>query len=213
MDSGAELVVVEVAGPLAPDEQTRLVELEEVVDRNVAAYVETGLALREIRDSRLYRETYDSFDLYCSERWGFRRIHAHYLIAEADVHQLVNTSLNQAQARELVPLLDEPEKLQEVWQEVSESEEKVTAKKIREKVREVKPPKPKPRPKGQMGTDKRVEEVMQATRVIVNHKVQPDAWKRLSGTRKKQVVKSMDDAIAALQALAAEARTHLSNVD
>lgn len=37
----------------------------------VDALVRMSAALRDVRDRRLYRETHDSFDGYCQERWGF----------------------------------------------------------------------------------------------------------------------------------------------
>jgi hypothetical protein len=47
--------------------------------------VEVGNALREIRDSRLYRATHGTFEAYCRERWGISRPHAYRLISSAEV--------------------------------------------------------------------------------------------------------------------------------
>jgi hypothetical protein len=46
----------------------RLVELETQIQRNGSAI---GLALREIRDRRLYRETHPTFESYLEKRWGY----------------------------------------------------------------------------------------------------------------------------------------------
>ena len=43
------------------------------------------LALAEIRDSKLYRVYFSTFDAYCQEKWGFKKSYAHQLIASADV--------------------------------------------------------------------------------------------------------------------------------
>jgi hypothetical protein len=47
-----------VAPGLLPAERGRLAELEQVVERGLQTFVEVGLALTEIRDSRLYRVKY-----------------------------------------------------------------------------------------------------------------------------------------------------------
>jgi hypothetical protein len=96
-------------------ERSRLAELEQVVDRGLDTFVEVGLALREIRDSRLYRETYSTFEAYLDDRWQMSRPRGYQLIGAAGVAELVSTTVdtplaNEAQARELVPLLhDEDE--------------------------------------------------------------------------------------------------------
>ena len=39
----------------------------------------------EIRDSKLYREHYQTFDAYCNERWGWTRQRAYQVISAAEV--------------------------------------------------------------------------------------------------------------------------------
>jgi hypothetical protein len=56
--------------PLTPEEQSRLVELEAVVDRHTNAILEVGRALCEIHERELYREEYNSWSEYVSDRWG-----------------------------------------------------------------------------------------------------------------------------------------------
>ncbi len=58
----------------------RLTELETQIQRNVSAI---GLALREIRDRRLYRETHPTFESYLEKRWGYSRSHGYRLINHA----------------------------------------------------------------------------------------------------------------------------------
>jgi site-specific DNA-methyltransferase (adenine-specific) len=89
-------------------ERSRLAELEQVVERGLDTFMEVGLALREIRDGRLYRETYSTFERYLDERWGMGRAHGYRLIEGARVAELVSPMgdiPNERQARELVPLL------------------------------------------------------------------------------------------------------------
>jgi hypothetical protein len=118
-------VDAEIAVPLEPLETDRLSICEKVIEHGLATFVEVGDALLTIRDNRLYRGEYATFDAYCKERWGFSRQRAHQLTDAAEVVGIVSTIVdvppgNEAQARELVPLKDEPEAMAKVWVEVLE---------------------------------------------------------------------------------------------
>lgn len=63
--------------------ETRLDELEAVIQRGFETFVEVGNALAEIRDNKLYRKWYGTFDEYCRERWGFKKGYANYQIKAA----------------------------------------------------------------------------------------------------------------------------------
>jgi hypothetical protein len=61
--------------------------------RPVPEFVEIGLALATIRQRRLYRLEFATFEEYCRARWGFSRRRAYQLIASARVYvQLLNRS-------------------------------------------------------------------------------------------------------------------------
>jgi DNA N-6-adenine-methyltransferase (Dam) len=123
---------------LTPAESSRLAELEQVVDAGLQTFVDVGLALLEIRDERLYRETHGTFEAYLDERWGMSRSRGYRLIDGARVAELVSPIgdiANEAQARELVPLLAEEAELVEVWRELrAEHGARLTAAKVREAV-------------------------------------------------------------------------------
>jgi hypothetical protein len=108
---------------LAPTDTARLAELEQVVAAGLETFVDVGLALLEIRDGRLYRTTHETFDDYCRERWDLRREVGDRLIRAARVVEVLNPNglmpANEAQTRELAPLLDEPELLRDAWAEAS----------------------------------------------------------------------------------------------
>ena len=93
--------------------------LERLVDAGLSTFVEVGEALLEIRDRRLYRATHKSFGIYCQERWGLGRAHAHRLIASSQVVRVLSpvgdVPENERQARELTPLLSDPERLRDAW--------------------------------------------------------------------------------------------------
>jgi len=90
------------------------------------------MALLEIRESRLYRQDYSTFEDYCKERWGWTGNYGRRLITAAEIGQTVPFG-TESQAREFAPLRDNPETVREVWQEVS-SNGHPTAEKIREAV-------------------------------------------------------------------------------
>ena len=84
-------------------ESKRLAELEKTIARGQKTFLEVGLALAEIRDLRLYKREYSSFQEYCREKWGWTASRARQLVASAQVAKSVTivTLSNEAAAREL----------------------------------------------------------------------------------------------------------------
>lgn len=120
---------------LSAPEQSKLAELEQIVAAGLQTFVDVGLALRAIRDERLYRDAHDTFEAYLDDRWHMSRSRGYRLIDGARVAELVSPIgdiRNEAQARELVPLLDNPQSLVDVARELEvEFGERVTARDIR----------------------------------------------------------------------------------
>jgi hypothetical protein len=54
-------------------DQARLTELETIIERGKQSFIEVGQALEEVRDSKLYKEHYGTFEEYCELRWGFKK--------------------------------------------------------------------------------------------------------------------------------------------
>lgn len=112
--------VIELApnSRLTAVELSRLAECEAVIKRGLDTFYAVGSALSEIRESRLYRKGYDTFEDYCQERWGMGRRHVNHLIEASGVVDNLGTTVpipaNERQARELSPL--EPELQKAVWQ-------------------------------------------------------------------------------------------------
>lgn len=73
---------VEIVEVLTNKELVDRHHLELKVER---ALCQAGIALRELRDRRLYRSTHKNFEEYCQDRFGFNRISAHNRIAAAEV--------------------------------------------------------------------------------------------------------------------------------
>lgn len=120
---------------LVVSERHRLTELEGVIERGLQTFVVVGNALLEIRDARLYRDGYDTFEAYLDERWGMSRASGYRLIDGARVAELVSPMgdiQNERQARELAPLLNHPDELVDVVHELrTEYGEDLTADRIR----------------------------------------------------------------------------------
>ena len=157
-------------------ESSRLSDLELVVSSGLQTFVEVGNALREIRESRLYRATHGRFEDYCDDRWGMSKRHADRLVSAAEVvYRLSGTEqtteqngtnwsrdplpVTESQARELAKA--PPEEQAEVWGEVVETTAKPTAKAIkgvveeRKKAKESKP-EPEPEPMPTMSEDEKL---------------------------------------------------------
>lgn len=111
---------------LKPDEvldgsgDARLDELELVVARGLATFVEVGNALAEIRESRLYLHVTDSFERYCRERFGMTANYGRRQIAAAAVTVPIGTAklpipANESVARALSRAGDDAV---EVWKQV-----------------------------------------------------------------------------------------------
>lgn len=89
-------------------ERSDLAACEAAIDSLRVAFWAAGKALQVIRDARLYRASYDSFEEYCEGRWQMRRAHADRLIRAWPLAERLNTigsrELNEGQVRELLPL-------------------------------------------------------------------------------------------------------------
>jgi hypothetical protein len=75
-------------------EMKPLAEMEKTIARGKKRLVAIGLALEVIRDLRLYKREYGSFDEYCRAKLGCGRRRAYRLIkaaANGKCHQLVTS--------------------------------------------------------------------------------------------------------------------------
>ena len=105
---------------MSADESGVLEYYERIIETGVKTFVEVGHALTVIRDQRLYREHYATFDAYVRKRWDLERTYAHRMIEASEVvDRLLSAGnmvpVNEAQARPLASL--PPEQQAEVWQE------------------------------------------------------------------------------------------------
>jgi hypothetical protein len=128
---GQDLAVLgEQETQLSVREEKRLAELEQIIQENFRGFVAVGQALAEIRDSRLYRVDYPTFEDYCRDLWEVSHQRASQLIAAKTVIDNLATIVakqddgstieilpaNEAQARELARL--QPEEQVRVWSDL-----------------------------------------------------------------------------------------------
>lgn len=92
--------------------------LEEKVQSGLQGFYEAGKALLEIRDRKLYKVRYGTFEDYCLNRWQMSRPQAYRLMNATSTVELLSpigdTPKAESQVRPLTPL--EPEQQVEAWQ-------------------------------------------------------------------------------------------------
>ena len=138
---GSSLPVISEA--LSPAEVQSLEHYEQMIAEGIEDVCEVGQALLSIRDQRLYRQSYSTFEDYLRQRWDLGSPYAYRLMdASAVVEHLLpigsTLPVNEAQARPLTSL--PPEQQREVWQVAVDTAPagKVTAKHVQETVKRVK---------------------------------------------------------------------------
>lgn len=116
---------------LSVDDGLRFHTLEKVIDRGKKGFVEVGEALEEIRDKKLYREKYGTFEEYCLKKWGWSANYGRRVIEAAEVAKSVpiGTITNEGSARALAKV---PREHRAAVVEKAASNGPVTAKAIRE---------------------------------------------------------------------------------
>lgn len=108
--------------PLSDQERQHLTDYEATIQRGIHAFIEVGTALYAIRDAKLYRESYKTFDAYCKDRWQLGRNYAYKLIGASQVVGNLAASptvsvlpTKESQVRPLAAL--PPEQQVEAWTE------------------------------------------------------------------------------------------------
>jgi len=65
-------------------------KVEEQIETNVLkAWYDNGLLLREIRDDKLYKKKYGTFEEYADQRWGWSGRHAYRMIEASERFQAI----------------------------------------------------------------------------------------------------------------------------
>jgi hypothetical protein len=132
---------------MSPEETNRLAELEEVIQTDLKGFIRVGMALKEIRDKRLYRSKYVAWKDYLRGEWDLSKSYGEYQIAATDVVKNLESNVhncgrfeilpqNESQARPLTLL--PPEQQPIAWQNaIVRSGGKVTALDVMKEVKEI----------------------------------------------------------------------------
>lgn len=135
--------------PLTPEEADALAAQEAVIARGLQTFYDVGTALTTIRDGRLYRGDFGTFEDYCQSRWNMTRQHANRLVASAEVLrnlEPIGSTLpaSESQARPLAQL--PPDQQAPAWRRVVETapEGRITAAHVAQTVEYFRPAPPSP---------------------------------------------------------------------
>lgn len=144
-----------MSSELSKPDRDRYASLNRIIKAGKDAFMRVGAALMEVRDKRLYRGEYGTFEAFCQEKHGLTRRRADQLIEAAGVaaevagneKKITQTSLpNEAQAR---ALKDAPAgERRGVFEEAQRTAPKgrVTAKHVERVVAMRRQPEPSPAP-------------------------------------------------------------------
>jgi hypothetical protein len=179
--------------------------VQERIQRHLDApksnFREAGKLLMQIRDNKLYREIYGTFEEYCKEKWGFTKSRANQLISASEVaDNLTTVVVKEIPERQLRPLtrIKDPAEQREVYQKAVETapEGKITAKHIEETIKEVKKSKEPEKKEGEY----KYTETYPVTDALIFagfaisqfEGIRPDGPKRREGIRKVAALKKDD---------------------
>jgi hypothetical protein len=136
--------------PLTPVEREQLADYEATIQRGLNTFYEVAAAFVHIKQRKLYRAEYRTFEEYCKAKWNIDRSYADRMIEAAEVRENlvpIGTVLpeKESHARALVGL--EPDQQRQVWQKAVDTAPngKVTAQHIKD-VRQAEIPIPEPAP-------------------------------------------------------------------
>jgi hypothetical protein len=133
MTALAKPTEIDISQPLTEKEQADYAKLQAVISEGLERMEKAGRALIEIRDRKLYRAEFTTFQKYCDTKWAISVRRAYQICGFADVVDNLRTNgaqilpSNERQVRELAKV--EPAEQPKVWETVLENG-KPTAEKI-----------------------------------------------------------------------------------
>jgi hypothetical protein len=141
-------MATQVVVALTRRERRDFEECEEAIRHGLSTFVDVGKALAKVKRGLLYRETHETFESYCRDRWGMGRNYVNKQIAAARAVENVGTIVpilptTESQARPLTAL--PAAKQRKAWEQVIETAPKegeggkpvVTAKLVSRVVRQI----------------------------------------------------------------------------
>src|SRR4051812_46375007 len=85
IETAAPMETGTIVPVLSSTDRVALLECEAIIRHGLKAFVEVGHALTTIRDSKLYRERFGTFEEYCKKVWDISDRHARHLWSAAEV--------------------------------------------------------------------------------------------------------------------------------
>jgi hypothetical protein len=73
-----------ITSTLSETERFAKAKAEQTIERGLNSFVEVGEALSRVRDMRLYRDEYGTFEEYAERKWTLTRGHAYNLMSAAE---------------------------------------------------------------------------------------------------------------------------------
>jgi Zn-dependent oligopeptidase len=123
--------------PLTVSQKARFRKLDKAVRAGMGAFVVVGMCLKEIRDKKLYREKFETFEDYVRDRHDLAQSRTYQLMEAAEtVHQIESSTncgtlpANEGQVRPLtqLPLDQRASAWEAVIDRAEERGERITAK-------------------------------------------------------------------------------------
>ncbi len=121
------------------DETKLLKRLEKTIKSGMGTLFKVAEALSKIKESRLYRNKYKTFEEYCDKRWNFTRRRAYQLIEAGETRDLLPENVKQCftNVRQLNALAKLPKEAragaaQDIICSIKKTGGKITANTIRE---------------------------------------------------------------------------------
>jgi hypothetical protein len=118
----------------AEENAERRALLEDIIDRGLQTFIEVGSALKEIKERKLWKPEYASFEDYCYQRWNWTARYANNVTRAARTALILGPPFpaNEAIARELAKVVEEdPETGQAAWATFTADNPNPTAKETR----------------------------------------------------------------------------------
>lgn len=119
---------------ITTQEATRLKGLEKTIAKGIATVWKVAEALTEIKESRLYRAKYKTFEEYCAAKWNFTKRRAYQLIEAGETRDSLPENVKQSfpNAKQLnalakIPKEGRAEAAKVIIDSVKQSGQKLTA--------------------------------------------------------------------------------------
>ena len=135
--------VLGVADILSADEEVEFQSCEVIIQKGSFAFVEVGMALTRIRDGRLYRNDFTSFEGYYQAKWEMQHAKVYYLISAAQVYTTLSALSHvpkpdrESQLRPLLALSAEDAQLAWEYAAVNSGGREITARRVESAVKEL----------------------------------------------------------------------------